>query len=88
MIRTDEYQISHGFMDRSAESTRVKVPIGSGNFDLVVVDTSKTISQVGSLGVEPVVVYWSAFVKQAPKVAYQKYTCSRYRQRIGPSPSR
>jgi hypothetical protein len=55
-IRTDEYQVGHGLMDRSAESTRMEVSIGSRNFDLVVVDTSKTISQVGGLGVEPVIV--------------------------------
>jgi hypothetical protein len=53
---TNEDQIGHGLVDGSTESTRVEIPIRSRDLDLVVVDTSETVSQVGSLGVEPVVV--------------------------------
>jgi hypothetical protein len=53
---TNEDQIGHWLVDGSTESTRVEIPIRSRDLDLVVVDTSKTVSQVRGLGVEPVIV--------------------------------
>jgi hypothetical protein len=53
---TDEDQVCHGLMDGSTESTRVEIPVGSRDLDLVVVDTSETVGQIGGLGVKPVVV--------------------------------
>lgn len=56
---TQDDQVGHRLMNRSAESARVQVTVRSRNLDLVVVYTSETISQVGRLGVQPVVVYLS-----------------------------
>jgi hypothetical protein len=53
---TDEDQVCHGLVDGSTESTRVEIPVGSRDLDLVVVDTSETVGQIGGLGVKPVVV--------------------------------
>lgn len=44
-------------MDGTAKDTRVEIPVRPRNLDLVIVDTSETISETRGLGVKPVVVY-------------------------------
>lgn len=56
-LLTESDKIRHRFVDGTAKDTRVKIPVRPRNLDLVIVDTSETISETGGLGVKPVIVY-------------------------------
>lgn len=55
-ILTQEDQVGHRLVDRTAKDTRVEVRARTRDADLVVVDTPETVREARSLGVEPVVV--------------------------------
>lgn len=53
---TDGEQVGHGLVDGAPKDTGVEVSARSVDSDLVVVDTTQTVGQARSLGVQPVVV--------------------------------